>query len=148
MSLVLPQVPDMTSTTKLFTQMQQLYKDKVSMRDLQSCAPMLHSQYSQANLDLAAVTRHVQRLLASVALPADHIEDEYIQEFCKNTHSLRLFRLCSNAGHCIPLCGTCMPHHSMHSSAACAGTPCFALSLTPASATLTAFPWHLTTACL
>ena len=67
----------MASTTKLFMALQQLYKDK-------------------ADADLAAVSRHVARLLTAASLPADAISREYIQLCCKNAGALKVFR-CAHA---------------------------------------------------
>lgn len=66
-------VPDMTSTTGWYVQLQDMFKKK-------------------AEEDCAAVSSRVAALLASVGLPADHISAEEVQVMCRNARFLRVIR--------------------------------------------------------
>ena len=63
-------LPDMTATTALYLDLQRIYRE-------------------QADRDIAAVTKHVQEILASISRDAGSIRASDIRMFCKHVRYLR-----------------------------------------------------------
>lgn len=64
-------VPDMTSTTEFYLEIQRLYREK-------------------ADADIAAVTVQLKEILREIGRPSDAIPPEDIKAFCKNARNLQV----------------------------------------------------------